>query len=37
MAAPPMSFFIQRIPPEGFMFKPPLSKVTPLPTMVIFG
>ena len=36
-AAPPMSFFISRMPEEGLMSSPPESKQTPLPTMAIRG
>ena len=36
-AAPPMSFFISRMPLAGLMSRPPLSKQTPLPTIAIFG
>ena len=35
IAAPPISFFIFRIELPGFMFTPPVSKVTPLPMMTI--
>ena len=33
-AAPPISFFINRIPLAGLIFRPPVSKQTPLPTKV---
>jgi len=36
-AAPPMSFFINPMPLDGLMSRPPLSKATPLPTRVTFG
>ena len=36
-AAPPMSFFISRIPLAGLMSSPPLSKHTPLPMMAMRG
>lgn len=36
-AAPPMSFFIIRIPAAGLMSRPPESNVTPLPTRVKRG
>ena len=36
-AAPPMSFFIKSMPPDGLMSSPPLSKQTPLPTKVTRG
>ena len=36
-AAPPMSFFISRMPDEGFKSRPPVSKVTPLPTSTSAG
>ena len=32
-----MSFFISSMPDDGLMSRPPLSKQTPLPTMVTFG
>ncbi len=32
-----MSFFISSMPEAGLMSRPPLSKVTPLPTSVTFG
>ena len=35
IAAPPISFFIFRIELPGFIFTPPVSKVTPLPMMTI--
>ena len=37
VAAPPMSFFIWRMPSAPLMLRPPLSKHTPLPTSVSFG
>ena len=37
MAAPPISFFIRDIDPAGFIFNPPVSKQTPLPTNVKVG
>ena len=37
LAAPPMSFFISSMPADGLMSRPPVSKVTPLPTRVILG
>ena len=37
VAAPPMSFFISSMPDAGLMSRPPVSKVTPLPTSVTFG
>ena len=37
MAAPPMSFFIGRMPEAGLRSSPPLSKHTPLPTKVTLG
>ena len=37
LAAPPMSFFISSMPEDGLMSRPPVSKVTPLPTSVTFG
>ena len=37
VAAPPISFFISFIPVGGFRSRPPLSKQTPLPTIVTFG
>ena len=36
-AAPPMSFFIQRMPDEGLMSSPPVSNTTPLPTRATSG
>ena len=36
-AAPPMSFFISRMPLAGLMSSPPLSKQTPLPTIAMRG
>ena len=36
-AAPPMSFFINSMPLDGFRSSPPVSKQTPLPTSVTFG
>ena len=36
-AAPPMSFFISRMPLAGLRSSPPLSKQTPLPTMAMRG
>ena len=36
-AAPPMSFFIRPIEFPGFIFRPPVSKHTPLPTNVSLG
>mmetsp|Transcript_13337 Transcript_13337/g.20002 ORF Transcript_13337/g.20002 Transcript_13337/m.20002 type:complete len:238 (-) Transcript_13337:239-952(-) len=36
-AAPVMSLFMLRIPPPPLMFKPPVSKVTPLPTITTKG
>ena len=36
-AAPPMSFFIHRMPPADLMSRPPLSKQTPLPMMAMRG
>jgi hypothetical protein len=36
-AAPPMSFFMSRIPVAGLMSRPPLSKQTPLPTTATRG
>ena len=37
LAAPPMSFFIIPMEFPGLMFKPPVSKHTPLPTNVSLG
>ena len=37
VAAPPMSFFIKSMPLAGLISRPPVSKVMPLPTRVIFG
>ena len=37
IAAPPMSFFISRMPEAGLRSSPPLSKHTPLPTSVTLG
>ena len=37
IAAPPMSFFISFIAPDGLMSSPPESKQTPLPTRVTLG
>jgi hypothetical protein len=37
LAAPPMSFFIQRMPSAGLRSRPPESKHTPLPTSVSRG
>ena len=37
VAAPPMSFFINRMALDGFKSRPPLSKQTPLPTSVTLG
>ena len=37
VAAPPMSFFISRMPAGGLRSSPPVSKHTPLPTSVTFG
>ena len=36
-AAPPMSFFIQRMPAEGLRSRPPVSNATPLPTSTSMG
>ena len=36
-AAPPMSFFIRRMPSAVLMSRPPVSKHTPLPTMAMRG
>ena len=36
-ALPPMSFFIRSMLLEGFISKPPLSNVTPLPINTIEG
>ena len=36
-AAPPMSFFISAIEASGLRLRPPVSKATPLPTMVTRG
>lgn len=36
-AAPPMSFFISRMPAAGLMLRPPESNVTPLPTSTSRG
>src|SRR5258706_246250 len=36
-AAPPMSFFMRRIPSAGLMSSPPESKHTPLPTIATRG
>ncbi len=36
-AAPPMSFFISRMPADGLMSRPPESKHTPLPTIATRG
>ncbi len=36
-AAPPMSFFMLRMPDEGLRSSPPESKHTPLPTSVTLG
>ena len=36
-AAPPMSFFISRMPAEGLMSRPPVSNTTPLPTSATTG
>ena len=36
-AAPPISFFINSMPAGDFIDSPPVSKVTPLPTIAIFG
>ena len=36
-AAPPMSFFIQRMPAEALMSRPPESNTTPLPTIATTG
>ena len=36
-AAPPMSFFISRMPDAGLMSRPPVSKLTPLPTTATRG
>ena len=37
VADPPMSFFIKLIEAVGLIFKPPVSKQTPLPTNVTLG
>ena len=36
-AAPPMSFFMIRMPPACLRSSPPLSKQTPLPTIATRG
>ena len=36
-AAPPISFFIKRMPVEGLISSPPVSKVIPLPTIATRG
>ena len=36
-AAPPMSFFMLRMPSAGLRSRPPVSKHTPLPTMATCG